>query len=62
MLNKMQKNMTRLETESTELQSLINDKNASAKEKGENQKPNPNGDTTDDPNANPIDKEKIKLL
>ena len=62
LLNKMQKNMTRLETESAEVRSLLNDKNASEKDIGENQKPNPNGNTTDETNANLIDEEEDKIM
>ena len=52
MLMKVKDNVTKLETESTEVWSLLSLKDAKANEKGENQKPNPDGEAAGGTNSN----------
>ena len=56
MLVKMQGEMTKMKTESAEVRSLLNAKNATAKDKGENQEPdsNPDANPTEGDNLNPL--------
>ena len=62
MLIKMQENVNKLETESAEVRSLLSNKEASANEKGETQKPNPDGDAAGGANSNVILEEEEKVM